>query len=162
MKNCFLLLLLTFTSTLYAGDKKGIDVTVNLSPVGSFHVESSKIKGKVIKDKNGVFRAKKIYIKIKSLKTGIDLRDDHMKKRLSAKKHPKILVTGVKAKGGKGKAKISIKGIKKPFKFTYDVDGKLMKTKFQLNLKKFKIKDLKYAGVGAKDIVQIKANIPIK
>lgn len=160
MKNLLLSLLLVLSFSVYAA-KKGVDVTVNLSPAGSFHVESTKIKGKLIKKGKG-YTAKEIYVKVKTLKTGIDLRDDHMKKRLNPKKHPKIVVSGVVAKGGKGKGNIKIKGIKKPFKFTYDVSGKIMKAKFKLDLSKFKVKDLKYMGVGAKKIVEVKANIPIK
>ena len=85
-----------------------------------------------------------------------------MKKRLDPKKHPKILVTNVVAKGGKGRGKISIKGITKPIKFTYKVSGKILMAEFKVNLSQFKIKDLKYMGVGAKKIVDIQANIPIK
>lgn len=160
MKNIILVLLLTLSLGVFAGGK-GVKVLVNLSPVGSFNIESAKIKGK-LKKKGDVYTGKNLYVKVKTLKTGIELRDDHMKKRLSPKKHPKIIVSKVKAKGGKGKGVISVKGIKKPFKFTYDVEGKLMMAKFKLNLMDFKIKDLKYAGVGAKKIVEVEANIPIK
>ena len=106
--------------------------------------------------------AKKLYVKVKDLKTGIDLRDDHLQKRLHPKKHSRIVVSNVKAKGGKGKAIIEMKGIKKPIKFTYDVSGKIFSAKFKVNLKQFKIKDLTYAGVGADEIVEIEANVPVK
>ena len=160
MKSLFLSLLLVFSMSAMAASK-GIDVTVNLSPAGSFHITSKKIKGK-LKAKGKGYIGKEISIKVKSFKTGIDLRDEHTKKRLSPKKHPKIIVTKVTAKGGKGKGVIKIKGTKKPFKFTYSVKGKLMMAEFKLNLKHFKLKDLTYLGVGAKDMVEIKANIPIK
>ena len=160
MKKLIIILLLT-TSIAALAAEKGVDITVNLTPLGSFHVKSSKLKGKLIQKGKG-FIGKEFYVKIKTMKTGIDLRDDHMKKRLSPKKHPKIIVTGVKASGGKGVGRISIKGIKKPFKFTYKVAGKIMKANFKLNLEHFKIKDLSYMGVGAKKIVDVKANIPIK
>lgn len=152
-------LLLVSFSVFSAG--KGVDVTVNLSPAGSFQVETKKVKGKITKSGDS-FSAKKLYVKVKDLKTGIDLRDKHMKKRLNPKKYPKILVTSLKAKGGKGKAVIEIKGIKKPIKFNYSLAGKIFQAEFKVNLESFKIKDLKYMGVGAKKIVSIKANIPVK
>jgi polyisoprenoid-binding protein YceI len=152
-------LLLVSFSVFSAG--KGIDITVNLSPAGSFQIETSKVKGKVVKSGDS-YSAKKLYVKVKDLKTGIDLRDEHMKKRLGPKTHPKITVTSLKAKGGKGKAVIEIKGIKKPVSFTYDVAGKIFNAEFKVNLTQFKIKDLKYMGVGAKKIVTVKASIPLK
>jgi polyisoprenoid-binding protein YceI len=152
-------LLLVSFSVFSAG--KGVDITVNLSPAGSFQIETPKVKGKIIKS-GASYSAKKLYVKVKDLKTGIELRDKHMKKRLSPKKHPKIIVTSLKAKGGKGKAVIQIKGIKKPVSFTYEDSGKLFNATFKLNLEQFKIKDLSYMGVGAKKIVIIKANIPVK
>lgn len=160
MKKIFLLAILTISlSALAAG--KGIDVTINLSPAGSFHVETKKVKGKVVKE-GSTYRAKKLYVKIKDLKTGIELRDKHLKKRLLPKKYPKIIVTKLLAKNGSGKATIEIKGIKKRIKFAYKVSKKLFNADFKINLNDFKVKDLKYMGVGAKNMVAIKASIPVK
>lgn len=159
--NSMRIILLFLTSfSLFAADK-GVDVTVNLTPLGSFHVTSSKIKGKLLQ-KGEVYGAKEISVKVNTLKTGIDLRDEHMKKRLNPKKHPKIIVSNIIAKAGKGKAKININGITKPFNFTYKISGKIMNANFNLNLESFKIKDLSYMGVGAKDKVEVNANIAIK
>lgn len=161
MKNFILAITLLFTFNVLAADSKGVDVTVNLSPAGSFHIQSKKVKGKLNK-KGDTFTAKELSVKIKSLKTGIELRDDHMKKRLAPEKHPSIIVSDVIAKNGKGKGKITIKGIKKAFSFNYKTNAKLMMADFTLDLNHFKVKDLKYMGVGAKNIVHVKANIPIK
>ena len=159
MKNLVLALVLAFSFTAFGAGK--VDVTVSLTPAGSFHIESPKVKGK-LKKKGKVYTASKISVKVKDMKTGMDLRDEHMAKRISSKKHKSIVVTKVKASGGKGKGTIEIKGIKKPFKFSYTIAGKMMKAKFKLNLADFKIKDLKYLGVGAKKIVSIVADIPVK
>lgn len=160
MKNLIIILLLATSVNVFAAGK-GVDVTVNLTPLGSFHVTSPKIKGKLIK-KGNKFMGKEISLKVQSMKTGIDLRDEHMKKRLNPKKHPKIIVSNIVATGGKGKGKIKINGITKPFNFTYKISGQLMEANFNLSLSSFKIKDLSYMGVGAKDIVEINANIPVK
>ena len=159
MKRVLLALLLTLSTLGFS--KRGVDVTVNLSPAGSFHVKSSKIRGKLLK-KGNLYLGKKLSVRVNDLKTGIDLRDDHMKKRLDPKKHPSIIVTNVKAKGGKGVGKITIKGITKPFRFVYKLSGKIMESRFKLDLDQFKVKDLNYMGVGAKNIVNVSANIPVR
>jgi hypothetical protein len=161
LKNLLLSALLCFISfSSYAADK-GVSVHVNLSPAGSFQVTTDKVRGKIIQ-KGQMYGAKQLYVRVKDLKTGIELRDKHMKKRLNPKKNPKIIVSKVLAKGGKGKGIIEIKGIKKPIKFVYSVSGKIFSAKFKLNLDHFKVKDLKYLGVGAKKIVEVTANVPIK
>jgi len=160
MKHLLLLSLLVFSLSAFAG--KGITINVPLSPAGSFKVESAKIKGK-IKKSGDTYKSKKIYVKVKDLDSGMDLRDEHMKNkdRLDAKKHPKIVVSDIVAKGGKGKAKIKIKGKKKAIKFKYSTSGDIFTAKFKLNVKDFPLKKLKYLGVGVKGIIQITARVPI-
>ncbi len=162
MKSFLLTLALALSFNVFAADK-GINIDVSLSPAGSFQVKTDKVKGK-LKEKKGMYQADRLYVKVKDLKTGIELRDDHMKKRILTKdpKSKKITVSKVKAKGGRGVGLIEIKGIKKKIKFTYKTSGKVMTASFKLNLDDFKIKDLKYMGVGAKNIVDVVANIPIK
>ena len=157
-----LLLSFILTLSLAAWAKKhALDITVNLTPAGSFQVQADKVKGKLTKKGDG-YVAKKLFVKAAKLYTGIDLRDEHMLKRIESKKHKNIVVSNVIAKGGKGAGKITIKGITKKIKFTYKVSGKQMLAKFKLNLAEFKIKDLTYLGVGAKDIIKVAAIVPIK
>ncbi len=157
-----LLLLSLFTLSLQAfADGKALDITVNLTPAGSFQVQADKVKGKVQKS-GDVYMAKKLWVKARDLETGIELRDDHMRKRIEADKHKNIIVSDVKAKGGKGIGKITIKGITKKIGFIYKVSGSKMLAKFKLNLSDFKVKDLKYLGVGAKDEVLVSAEVAVK
>lgn len=160
MKSMILVLTLALSLSVFAGDK-AIDATVNLSPTGSFQVQADKIKGKLTKKGDG-YVAKKLWVNAKKLETGIEVRDDHMKKRLNVKKHKNIVVSDIKAKGGKGIGKISINGITKKIKFNYTTSGKTLTAKFKVSLKQHQVKDLKYLGVGAKDIVEVVANVPIK
>lgn len=158
MKSLLLVLALALSFSLSA---KEIDILVQLSPAGSFNIKTSKVKGKVTK-KGDKYVAKKLSVKIKDLRSGIELRDDHVQKRLAKTKNKRIVVSSLTAKAGKGKGKIAINGIKKPIKFTYTISGKEMVAKFKLNLDQFKVKDRKYMGVGAKKIVEVSASVPIK
>lgn len=160
MKHILLVALLAFSFSAFA--KKGITINVPLSPAGSFQIESKKIKGKIQK-KGSSYSVKKLYVKVKDLSSGMDLRDEHMKNkdRLDQKGHPKIEVTDVVAKGGKGKAKIKIKGVTKPINFKYSANDKIFTAKFKIRVKDFPLKKLKYLGVGVKGILDVTARVPI-
>jgi hypothetical protein len=170
MNRRFLLKLLVLATFLFAGvsqltyaqtPKKGIKVFVELTPAGDFTITSSSIIGKVKRTPKGLV-AKNLYVKVDSLKTGVDLRDDHVKKRLKdGKKYKKIIIKKGIARNGKGKAIIEVKGIKKKFPFTYTETKKYMIGEFSLSIKDFKIKDVKYLGVGAKDKIKVKFTVPI-
>jgi hypothetical protein len=161
MKKLLVLFMILSVSTTLAAKDPIVDITVTLSPAGSFQITTSKVKGK-LKKKGNVYKASKLSVKVKDLETGIELRDEHTRKRIMTKKHKKIIVTDIIAKDGKGKGKIEIKGIKKSFKFMYSISKKTMNAKFKLNLSHFKIKDLSYMGVGAKKIINLKIKMPIK
>lgn len=134
-------------------------VDVQLFPAGSFEAKG-KVVGSLKKSK-GVLVGKNIKVPVKGLKTGIELRDNHLHKRLMPKKHPNIVMLKAKAKGGKGVGLISVNGIKKKVKFSYDMKGRKAVCKFKLNLKDFKIKDIMYMGVGVEDEVSIVAEVPV-
>ena len=93
-----------------------ISVKVKLSPAGSFNMDFKDVKGKIKKSGDSV-SAKKISAKVKTLKTGMDLRDKHSKEKLKYKEHPYIKVTDIKGKKGVGVGTILIRGIKKKIKF---------------------------------------------
>ena len=143
-------------------ESKGVNISVALSPAGSFQIKSSKVKGKVIKGADGKITANNLRVSIKSLKTGIELRDEHLQKRLEPKIDKKIEVVKAIGKNGKGRGIIKIKGISKKFSFEYKEVGKFVKASFKLSLKEFKISGLSYMGVGVEDVVDVEAVIPIK
>ncbi len=144
--------------SVFAG--KGVVVNVDV-PGMSFQAKSSKIKGDVTKAGDS-FKADKLSVKVKTLKTEMDLRDEHLREKLDYKKHSDIQVTGGVAKDGKGSATIEIKGVKKPVSFTYKENGKLFVAKFSLSLKDFGITGISYMGLGVKDQVTVEASVPIK
>lgn len=162
MKNLALMIIMSLCFSLSVFAKSGsISINVPLT-ASSFKIESKKLKGK-IKESKGTYSAKKLYVKVKDLSSGMDLRDEHMKNsdRLDEKKFPKIEVTDIKAKGGKGSAVIQIKKKKKKINFKYSTSGDMFVAKFDLNVTEFDLKNLKYLGIGVKDIIHVTANVPI-
>lgn len=150
-----LLLILSFNANA-ANNKKGVSLQIELSPIGSFTLETKRIKGKVIAN-GDKYTAKELYVKVKNLKSGISLRDNHVQvKYLLKKKFPKISVTDLVAKNGKGKAFLTIKSIKKEISFKYKIiKNKLMKATFSVKLSDYGITGISYKGVGVEDDVSI-------
>ncbi len=66
----------------------GVDIDVVLSPAGSFTAKTKQITGTAKKTADGV-TADGIVVDLRSLKTGIELRDSHTKKYLMVNKYPK-------------------------------------------------------------------------
>lgn len=160
-KFSLVILSLFLTFSVFAAPKKGAVVQVNLNPAGSFQIKA-KIKG-TLKKSGTMLTAKKLTASVKKFKTGMDLRDEHTKKKLQYKKFPKILVTNVKAKGGIGTAKITIMKRAQKIKFKYkDLDSKYARAKFKLSLKKFGISGINYMGVGVEDVITITATLKKK
>lgn len=145
-----------------AQSKSGkIEVDVELFPGGSFTAKSDQVIGKGVKSGSS-FSANEVKVPVKSIKTGIDLRDEHLQKKLEADKHPHITVSKISASGGKGTAKIKIMDTVKEVHFTYKDEGDHTATaEFELNLKDFKkISGISYQGFGVEDVVKVRATIP--
>ena len=144
---------------------KNLSIDVALSPAGSFTITSSKIKGKVYIDSNGEISAKNIKVPVKTLKTGIELRDNHLKKKLGHEKDKKAVLLLVEAKGanGKGKAKFRVLNKEQIVDFTYKkVSERLGEATFSLKLDTFGISGISYMGVGVKNTVNVKVKLPFK
>lgn len=154
MKYALLLATLLLSFQLHAKPKKGVVISVDLSPAGGFEAKSGRLKGGKFFKKGDTYEVKNVYVPTKSLKTGIDLRDEHLHKRLGKED---VMVVEAKGKGGKGSGKIKINGVTKPFKFSYKkLSSKYIEAKFDLSLKSFNIKDISYMSVGVKDKVTVK------
>lgn len=151
--------LFIFSVSVMAGGKVVLFVT--LSPAGSFQAVSSKAKGNVIKQGDS-FTADKISVSIESLKTGIDLRDEHTWKHLNSSKHPKAILTKVKGEGGKAVGTLEVNGVKKPVSMTYKVAGSDINAKFSVKASDFKLPKAEYLGVGVNDVIVIEATLPYK
>lgn len=155
-----LIVLMVFSLSSFAASK-GVIVDVNLSPAGSFQIKG-KLKGSVTQ-KGDKFISESLYSPVKNFKTGMDLRDDHTKKKLEYKKFPKVEIIKAAGKDGKGQAIVQIRSIKKKVPFTYKkLDSKYIQAVFNLSLKDFKFEGINYMGVGVKDLIKVTATVPVK
>ena len=77
-----ILFFVLITGLCFAAPKKGVEIAVELSPAGGFTATSSRILGGKIINSGGVFKAKKLTVPSRSIKTGIELRDSHLQKRI--------------------------------------------------------------------------------
>lgn len=136
-------------------------VDVVLNPMGDFKGKTSDVKGQAVVNGDEV-SAENIVVNLKSLKTGVELRDKHTQKHLQTDKFPEAVLVSAKGKGGKGTGKIKIKGIEKDIAGVYKVSGKNLMAKFKLKLTDFGIEDINYMGVGVEDDVEITVVLPVK
>lgn len=155
MKIFFALLLISFGL-----QAKTVEVSVKLSPAGSFKAESTKVRGAVTKSGN-TLSAGELTVQVGSLKTGLDLRDKHFHERLGGSE-AKIVVKNAKGSGGKGQGTITVNQITKPLTFVYTEAAGSVSAVFTLSAADFGIKNVSYLGVGVEDKLSIKAQIPIR
>jgi len=144
-----------------AASAQSVVVDVILNPMGDFKAKTSDVKGFATM-KGDEVSAENIVVNLKSLKTGVELRDKHTQKYLETPKFPEAVLVSATGKGGKGKGKIKIRGVEKDIEGTYKVEGKLLKADFKLTLSDFDIKDINYMGVGVEDEITLHVAVPMK
>jgi polyisoprenoid-binding protein YceI len=159
MKSILALLLIT-TSTLCFAEPK-VTLFIGLTPAGSFQAVSKKPKGNLLKS-GSTFSADKISVSIESLKTGIDLRDEHTWKHMNSAKNPKATLSDLKAEGGKATAKLEVNGVTKPINITYVEKGSEIEAKFTVKASEFNMPPAKYLGVGVNDEIPVEVVFPFK
>ena len=162
-KICLIILLFSYPS--FSSDiSQKLSIYVELFPAGDFVAVSTEIKGKVNKKGNQYF-AEDIRVLVKSIETGIDLRNTHLQKRLGADKDSKASVVMVKGSGenGKGQATFLVNGLEQTFPISFkEISTKFIEATFEVDFTKFKIPDLNYMGVGVSDIAKVVVTIPFE
>jgi len=152
-------LMLTVADVAIAADP-AVLVKVGLNPVGSFEMKSDHVEG-MGKKTGDQYSAKTIKVAVQSLNTGMSLRDTHMKEKLEGTKYKYIMVSDIKASGGSGTAKITIRNVTKDISFDYkDLGTSRAEATFKLNLKDFEFTGINYKGVGVEDEVEVTARVP--
>lgn len=160
MKKFFTASFLFLSSFAWAGP--GAVADVKLSPAGSFSGKTDEVKGEAYLTGDTV-RAENIVVKLKNLKTGIELRDKHTtEKYLEVEKYPEAILVSAIGKDGKGKGKLKIKGIEKDVEGTYKIEGNELMADFPVKLSEYGIKGIKYMGVGVNDEVKLHIIVPVK
>jgi YceI-like domain len=168
MKSMIALALVVFSSAVLADGK----ITVNVAVTGfSYKAETEKAKGTLFKEGES-FRTDKIAVMVDSLKTGLDLRDEHTHKYLNPylddpknaalKDNPKIILTDLVASGGKGTANLEVNGVKKPITITYKVEGTNVHANFATKASTFGLPKKEYLGAGVKDDLTVDIVYPFR
>ena len=155
----FQLVLFLLISTAHAGE---VTVNMNLFPVDSFTAKTKNIKGRFIK-KGKSYVATDVKVDLSSLKTGIKLRDKHMKNKYLEVKKPGFrhaIVKDATASEGKLSGTIVIRGVTQKFTGKYEIDGAQFIGKFPLKISDFKIKEPRYMGVGVEDEIEVMISLP--
>ena len=136
-----------------------IQISVKLTPAGSFVAKSDRLKGDLIRT-GAEITSQKMSVSIDSFKTGMSLRDEHFYKHLGYESQPKALLSAIKASGGKGTGSLELNGVKKEIQFAYEEKDSMMVAKFDVNAADFKMPHAKYLGVEVNDIVSIEVRVP--
>lgn len=139
----------------------GVEIDVKLSPAGSFKAKTSAVKG-VAKQKGNAVISNQAMVDLRTLKTGIELRDKHLKQRLLTDKHPVAKLVSAKGKDGKGEAMISIMGKQQKVSGTYTTKGKFLVSEFKMKMSDLGINDVNYMGIGARDEVVVRVTVPVE
>lgn len=158
MKNIIFVGVLAFSSSVFA---QSLEIDVKLSPAGSFKAVTKKIKGAVKKSGAQVL-AENVLVDLRSLSSGIGLRDKHLKERLQVDKYPVAKLIKAEGSGGKGTATLQIRGQKKDVQGTYSMNGNELQAEFNMKMSDLGINDVRYMGVGAKDEVKVTIVLPVK
>ncbi len=153
------LMMIFFSLNLFAQNQ--VSINVSLSPSGSFQATTTKIKGH-LKQNGALIEGDKISVLIETLKTGIDLRDEHFAKHLHADKFPKATLTQLKAQDGKGSANLEVNGVVRPITLSYILKDGVVKANFSVKASDFNLSKAQYLGVGVEDLVTISVDMQVK
>jgi len=141
---------------------QNLKLYVTLNPAGDFVAESDQVTGNAVENADGSVEATMIKVPVKSLKSGISLRDDHMaEKYLEASKHPDIVLKIAKGKDGKGIGILIVKGKEAKIAGKYAKNKDHLKAAFNMKISDFGINDINYKGVGVEDEVKVEVMVPL-
>lgn len=148
--------LILFLLISFGASAHEVHILGRLSPAGSFEISSDKLYGDIVLLRNkGTINSRKMSVRTTSLKTGIDLRDEHLHKYLNHKKHPRIFIKDLVIKNSNGRGKLTINGVTKKLNFTIDGDKEYYVSKFKLKPSVFKLKPASFMGVSVVDEIEM-------
>jgi polyisoprenoid-binding protein YceI len=156
------LLLLGLLLPLSGARASDVHIKVSLSPAGSFVAKSEALRVRGSTGKTGdLLKAQELVLPLDTLKTGIALRDEHMRKKyFETDKYPDAVLTQASGKDGKFTGELSLHGTKKPISGTYELKNGQFIGSFPTRLSDFGIAKARYLGVGVEDQVQVEVTLP--
>lgn len=159
----FIISLVLLSVVHQSGFCEKLEADITLFPAGSFVAKTDDVKGVAFLRGDQVL-AKDIKVNLKTIKTGIALRDSHTQKYLETEKYPEAVLLKAVGKNGKGKAQIRFRQKEEVVEGTYTIskDKKTLEARFPLSLAKFGITGIKYMGVGVQDETVVRLKLPLK
>ncbi len=138
-----------------------VEAALKLSPAGGFVASTEKVLSDIKKlvGKAEPFALTYIKIKADDLKTGIELRDDHLHKHMKTDANPWIDAKNFKLNGGTGTADVTLNGVTQNVPLTYKATPTNVTFSFAVVPTQFKIEEAKYLGIRVKDEVQVQGNL---
>src|SRR5262245_1631040 len=127
----FLMAILASGSMAFAAN---VEIDVTLSPAGSYKAVTKNVSGTAYKTSDGGVAAENVMIDLRTITTGVGLRDKHTKEHLLVSKHPQAKLVKASGKEGKGTATIEVRGKKINVSGTYKIEGKNLKAEFPVNM----------------------------
>lgn len=159
MKSIFLIF--TFIS-FRSFAEVGLVADVTLNPMGSFKAKTADVQGAATVS-GDVVTAENIVVNMKSIETGIGLRDNHARnKYMEVEKYPEAILIKGTGKGGVGTGTLRFHGVEHEVSGKYLVSGGTVTATFPIKLSDFKIGDVSYKGIGVEDTVNVAITVPAK
>lgn len=160
-KNIFITTLISIIISSFAHADNGAKASVKLFPMGDFVADIKGMKGSVTVT-NGNYTAKDLSLDLNTLKSGLELRDNHAKEKyLEVKKYPTVTLLEASGTNGKGTGKLKLKDKVHDVSGTYKINGQTLVAEFTIKLSDFGISEINYKGVGVEDEVKIEVTAPI-
>ncbi len=158
----FNLILVMLPLTVSSSFAQTVTFDATLDPAGSFTTEPAPVEGKIVKGSGDHVSADKLVVELDKVKTGISMRDGHMREKyLDTKKYPNATMTDMVGDGGKFKGKLTVRDKTKDVEGTYKIEGETAKAEFEIKVSDFGISPPNYHGVGLEDGVKLHVDAPL-
>ncbi len=160
MKLILLLHFILIFSSLALGSGQ-LEIHVSLNPAGSFIARSSSVNGVVTRALDGSWLAKEVTLDLDTLKSGIDLRDSHMRMNyFETSNYPTAILNKAEGKGSEFTGVLKLRKVSKMISGSFQWEGDKLRVVFACKLSDFDIPQANYLGVGVEDEVEVRATLP--
>lgn len=157
MKLINIFLFIFFSPLVFSGE---VFILAKLKPAGTIEIASPKLLGQLI-DRGDRLTADRLYVEIKTLSSGVTLRDQHLHRYLMAENQSEIFLNNliVEKKSMKGKGELNINGHKK--KIIFDVVKEKLNhvAKIQIDKRDYMLPRAEYMGISVRPVIDLKISI---
>lgn len=163
MEKIFLVTVFCFSTIFVTFQTSAQEVKLHVDFTGSsFDAKTNQVTGQARVVGKKVL-ADRVSVNLQTLSSGIQMRDQHLKKALDVTRFPQAVMTNVKGEDGKFTADLNIHGVsKKAVEGEYSIEGKLINAQLKVNMTDYNIPSQTYMGgtISVDDEVEIHASLP--